>query len=134
MGHNRALTAALQRHAVSSTATLLVPATARTLPASNALQARAKDDYDYDDDDYDDDYDYYGTRKKKKKPAGGAQAAAVSPSETNVFNFVRIMVLRLVWGFASWFGWDEPLSEAFGGAFVPPGVDPDGDDDLGFDY
>lgn len=127
--------AAVHTNAVLSLGTSLVPVTPQSLPARAALQARGKDDYDYNDDgdDYDDDYDYYGTRKKKKKPAAGAQAAA-APSETNLFNFVRIMVLRLVWGFASWMGFDEPLSEAFGGAFVPPGVDPDGDDDLGFDY
>ncbi|KAG8325294.1 hypothetical protein J6590_071084 [Homalodisca vitripennis] len=52
------------------------------------------------------------------------------PRETNPFNFMRLLVLRLVYGIATMMGFEEGLSEVANGAFVPPGVD---DDYGGFD-
>lgn len=44
------------------------------------------------------------------------------------------MAMRLIYGVATRIGFGEQISEALGGAFVPPGVDDydydDGDDDL----
>jgi len=80
------------------------------------------DDYDDDLDDYI--YDDYG----EKKPSSSGSGA---PAETSAFNFVRLLVLRIVWGFASMFGLQEGLEDFMGGIFVPPGVETD-DDLLGF--
>ncbi|KAF5294342.1 hypothetical protein FQR65_LT10795 [Abscondita terminalis] len=49
--------------------------------------------------------------------------------ETNAVNFIRLAVMRLIYGVASRFGFQENISEAFDGAFVPPGVDDDYDFD-----
>lgn len=57
----------------------------------------------------------------------------IQSRETNVFNFVRLLVLRLVYGIATSLGFGESISEFLGGIFVPPGVEDD-DDDLDFDY
>lgn len=52
------------------------------------------------------------------------------PRETNPFNFMRLIVMRLVYGIAKMMGFEESLEEVANGAFVPPGVD---DDYGGFD-
>lgn len=47
-------------------------------------------------------------------------------------NFIRLVVMRLVFGVASSMGLGENLSGVLGGMFVPPGADYDdygGDDD-----
>lgn len=54
--------------------------------------------------------------------------------ETTPVDFTRLVVMRLVYGFAKVLGFEEPVSEVLNGAFVPPGVDDDddfGDDDDG---
>uniref|UniRef100_A0A4P6D7K8 Protein rhodnius neglectus n=3 Tax=Rhodnius TaxID=13248 RepID=A0A4P6D7K8_RHOPR len=51
------------------------------------------------------------------------------PRETNLINFVRLFVLRLIYGFATMFGFGESISEVGDGALVPPGVDDDYIDD-----
>ncbi|XP_017888540.1 uncharacterized protein LOC108630007 [Ceratina calcarata] len=48
---------------------------------------------------------------------------SLQSKETNVVNFMRILVMRLVFGVASSMGLGENLSEVLGGIFVPPGVD-----------
>jgi len=58
----------------------------------------------------------------------------IQSRETNIFNFVRLLVLRLVYGIATSLGYGENISEFLGGIFVPPGVEADDDDDLDFDY
>jgi hypothetical protein len=58
----------------------------------------------------------------------------IQSRETNVFNFVRLVVLRLVYGIATSLGFGENISEFLGGIFVPPGVEDGDDDDLDFDY
>ncbi|XP_075219436.1 uncharacterized protein LOC142323544 isoform X2 [Lycorma delicatula] len=45
--------------------------------------------------------------------------------ETNVFNFVRLLVLRLIYGVATMMGFSENISEFANGALVPPGVEDD---------
>lgn len=52
-------------------------------------------------------------KSKKKKPS----------NETNLFNFLRIFLLRLVYGFATMMGFEDGISEFMGGALVPPGVE-----------
>lgn len=49
--------------------------------------------------------------------------------ETNVFNFVRLVVLRLIYGFAKMLGFKENISDFADGALIPPGED----DDYSFD-
>lgn len=51
--------------------------------------------------------------------------------ETTPVDFTRLVVMRLVYGFAKVLGFEEPVSEVLNGAFVPPGVDDD--DDFGDD-
>nr|CAI5868693.1 unnamed protein product [Callosobruchus analis] len=43
--------------------------------------------------------------------------------ETNPVKFIRLAVMRLVYGVATRFGFGEQISEALNGAFVPPGVE-----------
>lgn len=54
--------------------------------------------------------------------------------ETTPVDFTRLVVMRLVYGFAKVLGFEEPLGEVMNGAFVPPGADDDDDfDDDGDD-
>lgn len=56
-------------------------------------------------------------------------------SETNVFNFVRLIVMRMVYGFASMFGLGDFLEDFAGGIFAPPTPDYGGLGlGLGLDY
>ncbi|XP_031331900.1 uncharacterized protein LOC116162426 [Photinus pyralis] len=50
--------------------------------------------------------------------------------ETNPVNFIRLVVMRLIYGMATRMGFGENISEALNGAFVPPGVEEDYDFDL----
>ncbi|KAK9874255.1 hypothetical protein WA026_002610 [Henosepilachna vigintioctopunctata] len=43
--------------------------------------------------------------------------------ETNPINFIRLAVMRLIYGLATRLGFGEQISEALNGAFVPPGAD-----------
>lgn len=65
----------------------------------------------------------------------------VTSRETNVFNFVRLVVVRLIYGVATMMGFEEGISDFANGALVPPGVDDDYggdiggvDDDRDYDY
>lgn len=58
---------------------------------------------------------------------------SLQSKETNVVNFMRLLMMRLVFGVASTMGLGENLSGILGGIFVPPGADDYsdyGDDDL----
>ncbi|PSN31116.1 hypothetical protein C0J52_25275 [Blattella germanica] len=56
----------------------------------------------------------------------------IQSRETNIFDFMRLLIMRLVYGIASSMGFGESISGFLGGIFVPPGVD---DDDYGdFDF
>ncbi|KAK5638546.1 hypothetical protein RI129_012841 [Pyrocoelia pectoralis] len=50
--------------------------------------------------------------------------------ETDAVNFIRLVVMRLIYGIATRMGLEENISEALNGAFVPPGVEEDYDFDL----
>ncbi|XP_076624727.1 uncharacterized protein LOC143343582 isoform X2 [Colletes latitarsis] len=52
---------------------------------------------------------------------------SLQSKETNVVNFMRLLMLRLVFGVASAMGLGENLSSLLGGIFVPPGADDYGD-------
>lgn len=63
--------------------------------------------------------------------------------ETNAPNFIRMVVMRLIYGLATNMGVEDRLEGVFGGAFVPPNADNDffdfglgggGGDDDGFDF
>ncbi|XP_055917337.1 uncharacterized protein LOC129949730 [Eupeodes corollae] len=51
--------------------------------------------------------------------------------ETSTPNFVRLVVMRIIYGIASTMGMEERLADVFNGAFVPPGED---DGDFGLDF
>lgn len=46
-----------------------------------------------------------------------------SGKETSPPNFVRLVVMRLIYGLASTMGLEERLEDVFNGAFVPPNAD-----------
>ncbi|XP_052868203.1 uncharacterized protein LOC128274137 [Anopheles cruzii] len=48
--------------------------------------------------------------------------------ETNTPNFVRLVLMRLVYGLATQMGVEERLDNVFGGAFVPPNAVDDSSD------
>ncbi|XP_076389188.1 uncharacterized protein LOC143264694 [Megachile rotundata] len=48
---------------------------------------------------------------------------SLQSKETNVVNFMRILMMRLVFGVATAMGLGENLSGVLGGIFVPPGAD-----------
>ncbi|XP_055601925.1 uncharacterized protein LOC129750847 [Uranotaenia lowii] len=50
--------------------------------------------------------------------------------ETNTPNFVRLVLMRLVYGLATQMGVEDRLEGVFGGAFVPPNAVEEGDDYL----
>lgn len=52
--------------------------------------------------------------------------------ETNAPNFMRLLILRLIYGIASAMGLEDNIAGFLGGILVPPGVDDD--DDYGDDY
>ncbi|XP_011297578.1 uncharacterized protein [Fopius arisanus] len=56
--------------------------------------------------------------------------------ETNTPNFIRLVLMRLIFGLAKSMGLGEQLSGFLGGIFVPPGADDYdyGDDYGGFDF
>lgn len=53
---------------------------------------------------------------------------AKQATETIPANFVRLLLMRLIYGFAASMGAEERLAEVFNGAFVPPNADE------GFDF
>ncbi|CAK9800856.1 hypothetical protein ANTRET_LOCUS7696 [Anthophora retusa] len=58
---------------------------------------------------------------------------SLQSKETNVVNFMRLLMMRLVFGVATAMGLGENLSGVLGGIFVPPGADDYsdyGDDDF----
>ncbi|KAG5891608.1 hypothetical protein JTB14_037122 [Gonioctena quinquepunctata] len=66
--------------------------------------------------------------KKRKKLS---KQMILRQKETNPVNFIRLAVMRAIYGIATRMGFGEQISEALNGAFVPPGVD-DYDYDGGF--
>ncbi|KAL7292105.1 uncharacterized protein LOC106653089 [Trichogramma pretiosum] len=58
-------------------------------------------------------------------------STAVQAKETNSFDFVRLLIMRMIYGIASMMGYGEQVSEFFGGILVPPGAE-DQEDDFDF--
>ncbi|XP_044260489.1 uncharacterized protein LOC123008636 [Tribolium madens] len=58
--------------------------------------------------------------KNRKKNSKGM---ILRQKETNAINFLRLAIMRLVYGVATRLGFGEQIAEALNGAFVPPGVD-----------
>ncbi|KAH1018350.1 hypothetical protein HUJ05_006138 [Dendroctonus ponderosae] len=57
------------------------------------------------------------------RKSGSAKGMQLRQKETNAVNFIRLAVMRLIYGVATRVGLGEQISEALNGAFVPPGVD-----------
>lgn len=66
-------------------------------------------------------------RRKRRPQRKSAKQKNYELRETNPPNFVRLLVMRVIYGIASQMGLEERLSGIFNGAFVPPGADADGD-------
>ncbi|KAL1502731.1 hypothetical protein ABEB36_007833 [Hypothenemus hampei] len=58
-----------------------------------------------------------------KKKSKSSKDMSLRQKETNAVNFIRLSVMRLIYGIATRMGFGEQISEALNGAFVPPGVD-----------
>lgn len=67
------------------------------------------------------------TRKIKDYPT--YKQLTLQRKETTPVDFTRLVVMRLVYGFAKVLGFEEPIGEVMNGAFVPPGADDDDFDD-----
>lgn len=65
---------------------------------------------------------------KVKKTKDKANVKQLELRETNPPNFVRLVLMRLIYGIASQMGYEERVSGWFNGAFAPPNAD---DLDLG---
>ncbi|XP_028160453.1 uncharacterized protein LOC114352890 [Ostrinia furnacalis] len=67
--------------------------------------------------------------KRKIKDYPTEKQLTLQRKETTPVDFTRLVVMRLVYGFAKVLGFEEPISEVMNGAFVPPGADDDDFDD-----
>ncbi|XP_017779231.1 PREDICTED: uncharacterized protein LOC108564659 [Nicrophorus vespilloides] len=72
------------------------------------------------------------TEAKRKRKSASDKAMILRQKETNAVDFIRLAVMRLIYGIATRIGLGEQISEALNGAFVPPGVDDDYSDYNGF--
>lgn len=66
-------------------------------------------------------------KRRRKAQKKSAKQKQYELRETNPPNFVRLLVMRVIYGIASQMGFEERLSSVFNGAFVPPGADAEGD-------
>lgn len=66
-------------------------------------------------------------KKTKQQTKQLAAADALQSRETDPPNFVRLVLMRLIYGIAVQMGVEERLSGFLNGAFVPPNADEDGD-------
>lgn len=71
----------------------------------------------------------HGCDAKAKKPKDKVKQKQLELRETNPPNFVRLVIMRLIYGIATQMGFEERVAGMFNGAFVPPNAD---DDDFGF--
>lgn len=67
---------------------------------------------------------------KAKKPNDKAEKKQLELRETNPPNFVRLVIMRLIYGIATQMGFEERVAGFFNGAFVPPNAE---EDDYGLD-
>lgn len=68
--------------------------------------------------------------KRFKQKAQKKQLPVSELRETSTPDFVRLLVMRLIYGIATQMGLEERLAGFLNGAFVPPSAE---DDDYGFD-
>lgn len=68
-------------------------------------------------------------KRKKIRDYPTEKQLTLQRKETTPVDFTRLVVMRLVYGFAKVLGFEEPISEVMNGAFVPPGADDDDFDD-----
>lgn len=71
----------------------------------------------------------------KQQTIGLTEGKQAELRETNPPNFVRLLLMRLVYGIATQMGFEERIAGVFNGAFAPPNADYDdfGVGDLGID-
>lgn len=69
------------------------------------------------------------------KKAGSPEGKQAELRETNPPNFVRLLLMRLIYGIATQMGLEERIAGVFNGAFAPPNADYDdfGVGDFGID-
>lgn len=72
----------------------------------------------------------YGRRKHHVPSRKTLKQLEYEARETNTPNFVRLVLMRLVYGIATQMGIEDRLDDAFGGAFVPPNAIEESDDYL----
>ncbi|KAL0818427.1 hypothetical protein ABMA28_008891 [Loxostege sticticalis] len=68
-------------------------------------------------------------KRKRVRDYPTEKQLTLQRKETTPVDFTRLVVMRLVYGFAKVLGFEEPISEVMDGAFVPPGADDDDDFD-----
>ncbi|CAG9791300.1 unnamed protein product [Diatraea saccharalis] len=68
-------------------------------------------------------------KRRKIKDYPTEKQLLLQRKETTPVDFTRLVVMRLVYGFAKVLGFEEPISEVLNGALVPPGADDDDFDD-----
>lgn len=75
------------------------------------------------------------TVQAKQQSAGIAEGKQAELRETNPPNFVRLLLMRLIYGIATQMGLEERIAGVFNGAFAPPNADYDdfGVGDFGID-
>lgn len=71
----------------------------------------------------------------KQQTIDVAQGKQAELRETNPPNFVRLLLMRLIYGIATQMGMEERIAGVFNGAFAPPNADYDdfGVGDFGID-
>lgn len=72
----------------------------------------------------------YSQRRKHLPSRKTLKQLEYEARETNTPNFVRLVLMRLVYGIATQMGIEDRLDSAFGGAFVPPNAIEESDDYL----
>ncbi|KAM3963830.1 uncharacterized protein ACR2FA_001869 [Aphomia sociella] len=69
------------------------------------------------------------TKRRKINDYPTEKQLVLQRKETTPVDFSRLVVMRLVYGFAKVLGFEESISDVLNGAFVPPGADDDDDFD-----
>lgn len=75
----------------------------------------------------------FGEMKRRKDQGPTKKQLLLQRKETSPIDFTRLLIMRIVYGFAKAIGLEEPISEMLNGALIPPGADEDEDGDF-FDY
>lgn len=75
----------------------------------------------------------FGEMKRRKDQGPTKKQLLLQRKETTPVDFTRLLIMRIVYGFAKAIGLEEPISEVLNGALVPPGAEDDDEGDF-FDY